>query len=404
VSAPDAAETVGPGTVPGVGTPGSLDPLTRSLLVGITALRWATLAWSAVTLGVQLERGVVDRAAVAVAVLAAAAAWTAAVTVTAAGSPRRLLGSRWIVTDIGVAIGVAAAGAVTLGDGAEQDLGSAWPLTAVLAAGVARGPVVGAVAGVVVGGANLAGDLIAGNGARWLGAAGTVVLLALGGAVAGWATQLLRDAESRVAEARARARVAATLHDGVLQTLAAVQRRSSDPDLVRLARAQELELRQFLAADTAGDPAHPADRLRHGTDLVSALRDRVRTAEDRHDLRCELVVVEPPAFDDPERVAALAGAVGEAVTNAAKHGGATTVTVCLDAVDGDAACTVKDDGTGFDPADVVEGLGWTVSIRGRIEPLGGRAELRGRPGRGAEVVLRIPTRPDRATMTGTGPS
>ena len=49
-------------------------------------------------------------------------------------------------------------------------------------------------------------------------------------------------------------------------------------------------------------------------------------------------------------------------------------------------CSVKDDGQGFGP-EAPEGVGLARSIRARIEEVGGRVEVDGNPGRGAEVRL-----------------
>ena len=85
-------------------------------------------------------------------------------------------------------------------------------------------------------------------------------------------------------------------------------------------------------------------------------------------------------------VDALSGAVGEALTNAHKHGGATRATVFVD-VDDAVFCSVKDDGDGFDPAASAAGSGITSSINGRLAEVGGSAEIDARPGSGVEVRL-----------------
>ena len=97
-----------------------------------------------------------------------------------------------------------------------------------------------------------------------------------------------------------------------------------------------------------------------------------------------------------EVASALAGAVGEALTNAGKHGRADRVTVYVEPDQSPPPggsrptllfCSVKDDGAGFDPGAVAEGIGLSRSVRGRIAEVGGRVELVARPGAGAEVRL-----------------
>ena len=63
----------------------------------------------------------------------------------------------------------------------------------------------------------------------------------------------LAQARDDALVADARADMAAHLHDSVLQTLALIQRKASDPKAVTaLARRQERELRQWLYADSSG--------------------------------------------------------------------------------------------------------------------------------------------------------
>ena len=85
------------------------------------------------------------------------------------------------------------------------------------------------------------------------------------------------------------------------------------------------------------------------------------------------------------------GAVQEALANAGKHAGATSVTIYAEPADDDGVfCTVKDDGQGFDPDTVTEGVGLGRSIRDRVERVGGTASWRSAPGRGTEVRLEVP--------------
>jgi signal transduction histidine kinase len=329
----------------------------------------------------------------AVVLVAAALAFTAWSTIVLRNAPWRLL------SPVTIAVELALAGTIVFADqwvyatDHSQSFGSAWPLASVLTVGVVGSIRLGAFAGFGMGVLHWLGDLVFAPGPwtsnRGLSAWGTIVLYALAGAVAGFAARRLRDAETQISAARAREEVARTLHDGVLQTLAVVQRRSDDAELVSLAREQEHDLREYLfGADLATRPltAGRAERAGVGTTLRAAAARVERT----QGLRTQVVLADDPVVAD-EVARALGGAVTEALTNAAKHGGARSATVYVEAdEDGGVFCSVKDDGNGFDPSTTEEGVGVTRSIRGRIAEVEGRVELDGRPGRGAEVRMWLP--------------
>ena len=117
-------------------------------------------------------------------------------------------------------------------------------------AGVAAGPWAGLAVGPLMGLARVGAAAADGvgdfHGERVLSIASTTVLYGLAGAVAGQVTTLLRRAERQISAARAREEIARTLHDGVLQTLAIVERRAGDAELAPLAREQERDLREYL--------------------------------------------------------------------------------------------------------------------------------------------------------------
>lgn len=356
------------------------DEQTVTLLTAVVLLRVALLVWSAVVVAIDIQGAASLRSGVAVVVLAALALWTGLHGSWVRRRPE--LVTRWWVTvvDVGLAAVVAALDWYVYTGPHPQTFASAWPLCAAVVAGVVRGARAGALAGLLVGVADCVGVELFRDGGldgRWMAALGTIVLLSVSGAMAGAVTSMLRRAEVVAARAQAREEVARRLHDGVLQTLAVVQRRSDDASLVALAREQELDLRRFIETD---DP-------RGSGDLVAELRSVLRAAERRTSLRCELVVIDPPGPTTPEVVEGLCGAVNEAVTNAAKHGDATRVTVCLDADGPGLTCSVNDDGVGFDPAHTAEGTGLTRSVRGRIEELGGSVRITTQPGAGCELAF-----------------
>ncbi len=357
--------------------------LDRELLGGVVALRWATWIWMAVLVVIDARSHRFDHLWAAVALVGLALAFTAWATIAWRTDPPSLLAPAAVVVELAIAGLLVFSDQWVYGHSHSQSLGSAWPLAAVLTVGIAYGTRAGAAAGFSLGVLHWLGDL-AFDTSPWtsdraLGSWSTIVLFTLAGAVAGFAARRIREAELAIAAARAREEVSRTLHDGVLQTLAVVQRRSEDAEMVALAREQELELREFLFGV---DPTHPG--------LGPTLRAASARVERTHGLRAQVILAEDPAVSD-QVARALGGAVSEALTNAAKHGEAATATVFVDVAEaGGVFCSVKDDGHGFDPATSSEGVGLTRSIRGRIGEVGGRVEVDARPGRGAEVRLWVP--------------
>jgi signal transduction histidine kinase len=205
-----------------------------------------------------------------------------------------------------------------------------------------------------------------------------------------WWLRLFRDLISeRQARALAeeRAQMAAHVHDSVLQTLALIQRSADDPhNVVRLARAQERELRSWLfegmPPGTIGDVAET---------LVAGVGVIQRQVEADHGIAVQTVIVGDCHLDDPLR--GLLDATREATVNAAKWSGADEVSLYAEAENGAVTVYVRDRGRGFDPDDVpADRQGIAQSIRSRMARFGGSATIRSSPGEGAEVELSMARR------------
>ncbi|HVV37767.1 MAG TPA: PspC domain-containing protein [Acidimicrobiales bacterium] len=178
-----------------------------------------------------------------------------------------------------------------------------------------------------------------------------------------------------------RADVAAHLHDGVLQTLALIQRRADDPKEVRaMARRQERELREWLFEDP---------NKRQIDSVGTLLRRELAAVEDDHQVRVEVVSSGDAPLDDAGR--ALVAAGREAVVNAARHAKVDKIDVYMQADPDAVELFVRDRGVGFDPS-TVDGdrHGVAESIKGRVERAGGTATVRTAPGEGTEIELRVP--------------
>jgi signal transduction histidine kinase len=205
-----------------------------------------------------------------------------------------------------------------------------------------------------------------------------------------WWLSLLRDlmAERQArAMAEERARMAAHVHDSVLQTLALIQRSADDPQhVVQLARTQERELRSWLFE---GQP--PGSIGEDATTLSDGIGVLQRQFEADHGVTVQVVVVGDCELTDGLR--ALLEASREATVNAAKWSGASQISLYAEVEPDVVTLFVRDRGRGFDPDAVAEGhQGIAHSIRARMARFGGSVLIRSSPGRGAEVELSMPRR------------
>jgi signal transduction histidine kinase len=217
------------------------------------------------------------------------------------------------------------------------------------------------------------------------------ILLLLAGAVTALGPWWLRIARDVVAERQARIRaeeradMAARVHDSVLQTLALIQRRATEPDqVIRLARMQERELRAWLFDDHA-----PGTVGGDGMTLASGVRKIQQDVEAQHRITVDAVTVGDCELDD--NLDAMLASAREATVNAAKWSGADTVSVFAEVEPAAVSVFVRDRGRGFDP-DTVPGdrKGLAESVRARMARRGGRVTIRSAPGEGTEVTLTMP--------------
>jgi len=188
----------------------------------------------------------------------------------------------------------------------------------------------------------------------------------------------------------ARRRIERNLHDGTQQRLVSLgldvqALRASVPEDMGDVHAELDRLRRDIAAVTqdvreVSRGLHPAVLSQGG--LAPALRGLAR----RSGVPVELEIADggrhPPSIE-----IAVYYVVSEALANAAKHSGASVVTVAL-GVDGDRLrASVADDGRGG--AELGPGTG-LIGLVDRVEALGGRFALESLPGRGTTVAIDLP--------------
>jgi signal transduction histidine kinase len=209
--------------------------------------------------------------------------------------------------------------------------------------------------------------------------------------------QLYRQAE-QLATLRERQRLARELHDSVTQSLYSLvlvaeagRRLAGSGDLERVEQAvqrmgeigqQALKEMRLLVYQL-----RPSALQSEG--WIRALQQRLDAVERRAGIEAQLVVEGTPALSDGAEQE-LYRVVQEALNNALKHAAAALVTVRIYSEGSCVQVEVTDNGQGFDPQAAYQGGGLgLVTMRERVEKLGGALTIRSAPGQGTIVQVAL---------------
>jgi signal transduction histidine kinase len=204
----------------------------------------------------------------------------------------------------------------------------------------------------------------------------------------------LRESRKRIVtsqDARAR-RLERDIHDGAQQQLVALA--------VKLGLAQDVLAKDWTRASAMlGEArAETQSALENLRDLARGVyppllaEKGLRAAIEGHARKASLPVT--IADDGVGRYsqdveAALYFCTLEALQNAAKYAGASSITIGLRELDGALELEIRDDGAGFEVDGAARGTG-LQNMTDRLEALGGTISVRSIPGRGTTVTGRVP--------------
>lgn len=213
-------------------------------------------------------------------------------------------------------------------------------------------------------------------------------------------TRRLREVAARAQSAteEERRRLARELHDGIAQSLAALNirvklaRRAADSQL----RASDLDEVSGGIADAILELRRIARGLRPPAlemlGLAAAIESHARAAAENAGLDARIATENVTGLLSPDAELAVYRIMQESLSNVVRHSGAGTVIVRLTPIDSHVELLIEDDGKGFDTAGMMtgdRGLG-IFGMKERASFIGGDIEITSRPGRGTRVVLSVP--------------
>ncbi|MBI4201117.1 MAG: sensor histidine kinase [Chloroflexi bacterium] len=206
-------------------------------------------------------------------------------------------------------------------------------------------------------------------------------------------------ASSTAAQEEERQWIACEVHDRIAQTLASVFQQLQTieslthgrPEVRQVAvRASALVRDAIREARNIMNELHPPLLDEYG--IVPLIEEELRRFEG--DTGCTARLIADCPARPPQAVeVALYRIFHEALINVRRHAtGARAVEVALVCNNGFVDLRLRDDGAGFDAqaASSSRRVGGLMSMRRRVEIVGGSFEIRSQPGQGTEVSVRVP--------------
>ncbi|MGV0742779.1 MacS family sensor histidine kinase [Mycolicibacterium sp. XJ870] len=304
----------------------------------------------------------------------------------------------WVIAEIVVVVALMLSTELVAADQWVAD-NQSWPTTlwatnATISAALQFGPIGGMATGLAV---MAAAAALKGYISVNLGRNATIVIELAVGLAIGMAAQTARRAHAELERAaqlaaalEERERLSRRVHDGAIQVLALVSRKGREiggetAQLAELAGEQERALRRLVSASDVEMDAGAGPLTDVGALLTSRASDRVSVS-----LPAEPVLLEREVANE------LFAAASNALDNVAAHAGPDAhAFVLLEDLGDSVTVSIRDDGVGIAQGRLAEAarqgrLGVSKSIVGRLDWLGGTAQLTTGPGCGTEWELTVP--------------
>ncbi len=221
-----------------------------------------------------------------------------------------------------------------------------------------------------------------------------VVILAVMASLYGWIIKTVSRFERAAERAAYQAQLAREIHDGVQHLLVTMGLRLELASRLMAEAPQRAE--QILAAERE-TARRAADELRYlvrrlrpapQADLATALRTQIAAMADRWPFDLEITAASSLPRLTPAAEHAVVRVIQECLTNVARHAAARKAEVRVEATNGTLRCTVRDDGSGFDPARI-DGSG-LAGLQERVRAAGGTLVIQSQPGAGTTITATFP--------------